>query len=178
MGGEGSSVELGSPISCIATPDSGFLDWCLVGGVNGSVTLLGLENHALQPVTSTLVHAARQDVAVSGLAWAEVEGSAAVGYSDGAVRICSVHSPSALTIHIHQGAVELLCWSPTGGLLFSGGPRCASARVWRLQEQQRLGDEAAAAPSSPAEMQRAWSPVHNLGLDAAPVTAAAWSGIV
>ncbi|XP_047741201.1 uncharacterized protein LOC125179422 [Hyalella azteca] len=77
-----------------------------------------------------------------------------------------------------RDAVELLCWSPTGGLLFTGGPRCASARVWRLQEQQRLGDEAAAAPSSPAELQRAWSPVHNLGLDAAPVTAAAWSGIV
>ena len=47
-------------MTCVAPPDAGFLDWCLVGHGSGSVTLLGLEGGA-DPVTSTLVHAARQD---------------------------------------------------------------------------------------------------------------------
>lgn len=144
-----------SPITCLEAARQGMCDCVLMGHHDGSVTMAATTPHGLLP--STLVHAGRQDVYVSSLAWQDEDKELAVGFSDGVVRICFVNCEvEVITCAAHQGPVLLLEWSSNCCLLASCGE--GSTKVW-------------------AQAGSGWTPVYSLDYKAPPVTLR-WSPVI
>ncbi|MPC18905.1 putative E3 ubiquitin-protein ligase HERC1 [Portunus trituberculatus] len=145
-----------SPITCLEAARQGMCDCVLMGHHDGSVTMAATTSHGLLP--TSLVHAGRQDVYVSSLAWQDEDKELAVGFSDGVVRICFVNCEiDVVTCAAHQGPVLVLEWSSNCCLLASCGE--GGTKVWA---QTGAGG---------------WTPVYSLDYKAPPITLR-WSPVI
>ncbi|XP_063888404.1 probable E3 ubiquitin-protein ligase HERC1 isoform X2 [Scylla paramamosain] len=145
-----------SPITCLEAARQGMCDCVLMGHHDGSVTMAATTSHGLLP--TTLVHAGRQDVYVSSLAWQDEDKELAVGFSDGVVRVCFVNCEiDVVTCAAHQGPVLVLEWSSNCCLLASCGE--GGTKVWA---QTGAGG---------------WTPVYSLDYKAPPITLR-WSPVI
>ena len=116
-----------SNITTMVTPKIGSHDCLLLGHSDGSITMNAITESNI--ITSTLMHAGRQDVYVSCLAWYDFKKEAVAGFSDGVIRVFSVQSDNNNnTINAHKGCVTHMQWNCSSSLLAS----CADdgTKIW------------------------------------------------
>ncbi|XP_071845609.1 probable E3 ubiquitin-protein ligase HERC1 isoform X3 [Apostichopus japonicus] len=99
-------------------------DLLLIGRLDGSIGMLEVLDHTTYHRVE-LEQCYREGVAVTCLSWFDEDRRFAVGYSDGAVALCSKDmfdfQPLEILI-MHKKPVNCLQWDPTGKLLISGAP--------------------------------------------------------
>ncbi|XP_071541149.1 LOW QUALITY PROTEIN: probable E3 ubiquitin-protein ligase HERC1 [Panulirus ornatus] len=144
-----------SLITCLEASVQGLCECVITGHHDGSVTLAAITASGIVP--STIMHAGRQDVYVSNLAWRDQDKELAVGFSDGVVRVCSVSSDvDSVTLLAQQGPVHCLEWSSNCCLLASCGE--GGTKVW-------------------TQTGNGWTPVYSLDYKSLP-SSLKWSPII
>ncbi|XP_042204293.1 probable E3 ubiquitin-protein ligase HERC1, partial [Homarus americanus] len=154
-GGNIGAWSSNSLITCLEAAVQGLCDCMLVGHHDGSVTLAAITASGVVP--STIMHAGRQDVYVSCLAWQDQDKEVAVGFSDGIVRVCFINTDDdSVTLPAQQGRVQCLEWSSNCCLLASCGE--GGTKVW-------------------AQTANGWTPVYSLDYKSLP-SSVKWSPII
>nr|XP_053648638.1 probable E3 ubiquitin-protein ligase HERC1 isoform X5 [Cherax quadricarinatus] len=144
-----------SIITCLEAAAQGMCDCVVIGHHDGSVTLAAITTTGVVP--STIMHAGRQDVYVSCMAWQDQDKELAVGFSDGIVRVCFVNTDlDSVTLRVQQGPVQCLEWSSNCCLLASCGE--GGTKVW-------------------AQTANGWTPVYSLDYKSLP-SSVKWSPVI